>query len=165
MAQLVVPTPRDSRLPPPLRWLSGAIGVLVLAANTLILLSDRAPGLFRRLSARLDVSSVQTVSTQAPPGGRLPETDFMIHVVMWALATALVGLAMGSFLSKVVAAGTVLAYSAAVEVGQCVFTSIRSPQRADLVGNAVGVAAGLAAAVAVGFLLWCRPAQPSRRRP
>ena len=162
MDRLVVPGRRDSRLPIALRWLSGVMGVLVLAVNTLILLSDRAPGLFRRLSARLDASSLQPVSAQVQPGGRLPETDFMIHVALWALATVLVALAMGSVWSKAVAAGTVLAYSAALEVAQGVFTSNRSPQRADMVGNALGVAAGLAVAVAVGFLLWCRPARPAR---
>ena len=114
MDRLVVPGRRDSRLSTALRWLSGVMGVLVLAANTVILLSDRAPGLFRRLSARLDASSLQPVSAQVPPGGRLPETDFMIHVALWALATVLVALAMGPVWSKAMAAGTVLAYSAAL---------------------------------------------------
>ena len=159
MAQLVVPGRRDSRLPTPVRWLSGLLGLVVLAANTLILLSDRAPGLFRRLSARLDASSIQSVSAQVTPGGRLPETDFMIHVALWAVATVFVALAMGSVLTKLVAAGTVLAYSVALEVAQGVYTTLRTPQRADLVGNALGVAAGLAVALAVGFLLWCRPAR------
>jgi hypothetical protein len=138
---------------------------VVLAANTVVLLSDRAPGLLRRLSDRLDVSALRMASTQPAPPGRLPESDFMIHVAMWALATALVCLAMGATWSKVVAAGTVLAYSVAVEVAQGVYTFSRSPQRSDLTGNALGVAAGLAVAVSVGFLLWCRPARPVRRAP
>ena len=146
-----------------MRWFAGFIGAVVLAGNTVVLLSDRAPGLLRRLSARLDVSTLTMASAQTTPGGRLPESDFTVHVALWALATGLVGLAMGPAWSKVMAAGTVLAYSAVLEVAQGVYTYSRSPQRADMVGNIVGVAAGLAAALAVGFLLWCRPARPVRR--
>lgn len=162
MSQTAVPVRRDSRLPNPLRWLAGLMAVVVLGANTLIMLSDRAPGLLRRLSARLDVSAMQTVSAPVTPVGRLPETDFMIHVVLWALAAVLAAVAMGSLWSRVFSAGVVLAYSVVLEVAQGVYTSSRSPQRADLVGNAIGVAAGLAVAVAVGLLLWLRPA---RARP
>ena len=55
------------------------------------------------------------------------------------------------------AAGTVLAGSVALEIAQGVFTHSRSPQAADIVANAIGVAAGLALAVAVGLALGCRP--------
>lgn len=153
----IEPSRRDSRLPVPIRWLAGLAGLVVLAANTTVLLSDRAPGLLRRLSDRLDASTLQMVSTQVTPGRQLAESDFMIHVALWAMATALVGLAMGSTWSRTVAAGTVLAYSAGLELAQGVFTSGRSPHLSDMAGNAVGVAAGLALAVTVGFLMWCRP--------
>ena len=54
------------------------------------------------------------------------------------------------------AAGTVLAGSVALEIAQGVFTHSRSPQAADIVANAIGVAAGLALAVAVGLIVWWR---------
>ena len=148
-----------SRFPLAARWLAGALGAAALAANTVILLSDRAPGLFRRLSDRLDVGTVRTAAAQVTPGGDVPRSDFILHVTLWAVATALIGLATRSTRSRVMAASTVLAYSVALEIGQGVFTQSRSPQAADIVANAIGVAAGLALAVAVGLVLWYRPAR------
>lgn len=110
----------------------------------------------RRLSDRLEVETLRAAAAQASPG-ELPRSDFVVHVALWALATALVGLAMGSTWSRIVAAAGVLLYSAAVEVAQGALTYTRTPQAADMLANAVGVGAGLAVAVAVGFVLWCLP--------
>ncbi len=143
------------------RWLAGLAAAVVLAVNTVVLLSDRAPGLLHRLSDRLAVDTLRVTAAQVAPGSDLPRSYFLMHVALWALATALVGLAMGSTGSKVVAAGLVLLYSAGVELAQAMVTDSRSPQPADMVANTLGVAAGLAVAVGVGFALWCRP--PARR--
>ena len=152
---------RSSALPAVARGLAGLAGLGVLAANTLILLSDRAPGLLRRLSDRVDRGTLRLAAAQVGPGRDVPEADFVLHVGMWGLATVLLGLAMGATWSRLATAGTVLAYSVGLEVAQGMYTSSRSPQRADVLANGVGVAAGLAVAVALGFLLWLRPARPT----
>ena len=62
------------------------LAAAALVANTVILLSDRAPGMFRRLSDRLDVGTVRAAAAQVTPGGDLPRSDFVIHVTLWAVA-------------------------------------------------------------------------------
>jgi len=160
MRQLVVPRRRHSRLPAWARWLVALAAAVAIASNTVILLSDRAPGLLRRLSDRLEIETLRTAAVQVAPG-EVPRSDFVVHVALWAVATALVGLAMGATWSRAVAAGGVLLYSAVVEVAQGALTYTRTPQAADMVANAVGVGVGLAVAVAVGLVLWCLPPRPT----
>jgi hypothetical protein len=127
------------------------------AANGLILLSDRAPGLFGRVSSRIDagVSRAANVTGVDVPGGnvRIPQSDFDVHVVIWAVATLLVGLAAWSWVSLYVVGGSVFLTSVAVELAQKVLTDSRTVQRQDVMANAVGVLCGLGA-VSVFALIW-----------
>ena len=128
-----------------------------LPANALILLSDRAPGLLRRLSVRVD-AGVQRAAGAAGvdvPGNpvRGPRSDFDIHVVIWAVAALLVGLAAWSWLSLLMASTTVFAISVALEMAQGAYSRSRSVEFSDIVGNAVGVVG--ATVVVAGFsLVW-----------
>ena len=128
-----------------------------LAANAVILLSDRAPGLFRRLSARIDagVSRAAGVTGVEVPGGevRVPRSDFDVHVLIWAVAALLVGLAAWSWASLLLGSATVFGSSVMLELAQRTHSNSRTVQFEDLVANAVGVMAGTCA-VAVFALVW-----------
>ncbi len=125
------------------------------AANAVILLSDRAPGLFRRLSARIDAGV---------PGADVgvARSDFDVHVVIWAVAALLVGLAAWSWLSLFLGSTVVFAWSVALELAQRRFTNSRTVQFDDLVANAAGVACGTGA-VALFALAWWVVSRGSRR--
>lgn len=144
----------------PLRGLRVPVALLALVnvtANGLIMLSDRAPGLLRRLSTTLDSGVARAAdaagAARAAADARIPQSDFPVHVAVWATAALLVGLAAWSWPSVVGGAGVVLGLSAGMEAAQGLYSSTRSVQSADLVANAVGVAAG-AGAAALLAVLW-----------
>ena len=135
------------------------LSLAVFAANAVILLADRAPGMLSRVGSRIDagVSRAAGATGLDVPGGEVhvPQSDFGLHVVMWAVAVVLVGLAAWSWLSLFVASGLVLASSVALEGAQGVFTASRRVQLPDLLGNIVGVLLGTCVVAAVA-LAWCR---------
>ena len=142
------------------------LSVGAFTANAIILLSDRAPGLFRRVSARIDtgVSRVADATGVGDPGSDVgvPQSDFDIHVVIWAAAALLIGLAAWSWPSLLLASGLVFASSVALELAQRTYTSSRTVQFEDLVANAVGVVSGTA--VVAGFALaWSAVSRGSGR--
>ena len=126
-----------------------------VAVNAVILLSDRAPGLFRRLSARIDAGVTRAAGAAGVdvPGRdvRGPRSDFDVHVLLWAVAALLVGLAAWSWMSLLVASATVFSGSVAIELAQRTYSSSRTVQFDDVLANGVGVLAGtcLVAAFAV----------------
>jgi hypothetical protein len=128
-----------------------------LAANAVILLSDRAPGVFRKISSRIDAGVHRAAGAAGVdvPGGsvRVPQSDFDVHVVIWAVAALLVGLAMWSWASLVMASAAVLVASAGLELAQGAYSRSRTVQFEDLLGNTLGVAIGTCA-VAAFSLLW-----------
>ncbi|HET7718400.1 MAG TPA: hypothetical protein VFK43_00445, partial [Acidimicrobiales bacterium] len=102
----------------------------VFAVNAVILLSDRAPGLFRRLSSRIDAGvnrAAGAAGVDVPAGSvRVPQSDFDVHVVIWAVAALLVGLAMWSWASLVVGSAAVLVASVALELAQQAYSRSRT---------------------------------------
>ena len=136
-------------------WLRAGFAVLgagVLLFNLLLMLSDRAPGAMRslggdfvrRLFARIDASG-PAAEVLADP--RLPESDAIVHVAVWALAVGLVGLAVWTWRGLLVGAIAVLAASLVVEAAQGLWTDTREVETSDVRANAAGVVLG---AVAVG---------------
>ena len=138
------------------RILPVLLGLGAFATNALILLSDRAPGLLRRVSARIDagVTRAATAAGVDVPGRdvRVPQSDFDVHVAIWAVAAVLVGLASWSWMSLFLGNAAVLVVSLGLEVAQPLFSS-RNVQVGDILGNVVGVVAGTGA-VAGFALLW-----------
>jgi hypothetical protein len=139
------------------RLLPLVLALGALAANAVVLLSDRAPGLLRRIARRIDVGVSRAVDAAGVDVTRgdvpVPRSDFDVHVLIWAVAALLVGLAAWSWTSLFLANGAVFVASVALEAAQDVYSSSRTVQLADLLGNAVGVAAGTGAVVAF-TLLW-----------
>lgn len=143
------------------RVLPALLSLGALGVNALILLSDRAPGLFYRLSLRID-AGVHVAAGAAGldvPGTtvRVPKSDFGVHVLIWAVAALLLGLAAWSWLSLFMAAATAFASSVALELAQGSY-SRRSVQLSDVVGNGLGVliATGLVAAFSMAWTVGTR---------
>lgn len=138
------------------------LAVAAFAANAVVLLSDRAPGLLRRVSRRIDagVDRAANASGIDVPGRRVqvPRSDFDVHVAIWAIAAVLVGLAMWSWLSLLVGNALVFGVSVTLELAQAGYTRSRSVQLADVAGNVVGIALGTLAVA--GFALVWRVTRP-----
>ena len=133
------------------------LGVAAFAANAVVLLSDRAPGLLRRVSRRIDAGVDRAAdATGIDVPGRsvgVPRSDFDVHVAICAIAALLVGLAMWSWLSLLVGNGLVFGVSVALELAQAGYTRSRNVELTDVAANAVGVLTGTLA-VAAFAALW-----------
>ncbi len=134
------------------RWrpLAALFATGALVASTVLFLSDRAPGLLRRLSARIDAGSSRTAQIASEAR---PRSDFEIHLLVWAAVTVFVGLAMWSSRSLLASAIAVLVLSVAVETAQELLTDTRKFEIADLVANVFGVSAGLGLVSGLSILL------------
>ena len=136
------------------------------AANAVVLLSDRAPGLLGRIARRIDAGVNRAASATGieVPGRnvRVPRSDFDVHVAIWAVAALLVGLAMWSWLSLLMANGALFSASVALELAQAGYSRSRHVELSDMAGNAVGVAAGTLA-VATFAVLWRLTRRPPSR--
>lgn len=144
---------------PPLA-LRAFIGLCALGAalfNVALMLSDRAPGLTKqifgdfavRLSDRLNRSEQLGTLTE----GRNPGNDAIVHIGVWAVAMALVGLALWRWSTLAVAAVAIFAASIFIEVGQGRYTSSRAVELSDVAANCAGVALGSLAAAAC-YVAW-----------
>jgi hypothetical protein len=139
------------------------LSLAACAANVILLLSDRAPGLLSRISRRIDagVDRAADATGIGVPGGNVQaRSDFDVHVAIWAVSALLVGLAMWSWLSLLVANGSLFSASVALELAQSTYTRSRNVELVDLAANAVGVLVGTVA-VAAFAVLW----RLSRPRP
>src|SRR5262245_19997042 len=92
------------RPPAPLRAFAALLGVVALLFNALLMWSDQAPGLLRRIGGaavrrlfeRIDFGDRTATDVLADP--RLPESDAIIHFAVWATAVVLVGWALWSWI-------------------------------------------------------------------
>jgi hypothetical protein len=148
------------RPPVALRALVAVVAVAALGFNAALMLSDRAPGVLRRLfgdavqrlSARIDASE-RLANLAATTGTQVPQSDTVVHVAVWAVAALLVGLTVWSWIGLLLGAAVVVGLSALVEIGQGVLTDTRAVEASDMVANALGVAAGTVLAGAC-YLVW-----------
>jgi hypothetical protein len=146
------------RPPVGLRVLAAALGGATVLFNAALMISDRAPGLLRRLfgdwvrrlSERIDAGG-RVMSVASDP--RLPENDSLVHIAVWALAMGLVGIAVWTWRSLFVGGIVVFGCSLVVEFSQGRLSDTREMEVSDILANALGVILGV---VAVGFcyLLW-----------
>ena len=165
----MAPSVRAAQRPSPLgpggrpfaRWrpLAALFAAVALSGSAALLLSDRAPGLLRRLSARIDTGSSRAAQVAA---AARPQSDFEIHVFAWGAVAVFVGLAMWSSRSLLVSAIGVLLLSLAVERAQDVLTQTRALEVADVVANLVGVSAGLGLVSGLAILFHWKD-EPGRR--
>ena len=134
---------------------------LVAVGNALVvgvvLMSDRAPGLLDRISRRIDTGSSRAaqLASQARP-----QSDFEIHIVLWAVVTVLVGLTMWSNGSVLASAILVLTASVVIERAQEAFTLYREMQVGDLVANTIGVLTGLGLVTGLAIVMGWQDGYP-----
>ncbi|HEX2042208.1 MAG TPA: hypothetical protein VHF24_06180 [Acidimicrobiales bacterium] len=169
MSRLLVRSPPAARRLSPLgpggrpfaRWrpFAALLAAGAFLASTVLLLSDRAPGLLRRLSARIDAGASRTAQIASEAR---PQSDFEIHVLVWAVVTVFVGLAVWSSRSLLVSAIAVLSLSVAGEKAQELLTDTRHLEIGDLVANVVGVSAGVGVVSGLAILLGWKD-EPRRR--
>ena len=139
------------------RALLGLSAVVAAAFNVAILMSDRAPGFFRRVfgdfaqrvSNRLDANARAEVFRE----GGLPESDAIVHIGMWGAATLLIALTIWTWRGLLLASIATLTVSSVLEIAQGTFTKSRNVEFSDVMANAVGVAAG-ATTAATCFVVW-----------
>lgn len=137
------PAHRPPRL---LRGFVALLGLVALAFNAVLMLADRAPGLanriggaaIRRLFERIDADP----AVLADP--RLPESDSLVHVAVWAVAVVLVGWALWSWIGLFVGAAAVFGSSLVIEVLQGRLSDTREVEARDALANLGGVALGTA---------------------
>jgi hypothetical protein len=128
------------------RVLGGVACVLLLGVAMVLMLADRAPGGLRTLSDRIDQSerSAARVAAEAP----IPQSDFLVHVVVWGAVTATAGVAAWAWRRLPAVGFAVLSLSMVVELSQDHVTHSRTTQLTDATANVVGVTAGMAVAAA-----------------
>lgn len=144
------------------RLTSGLTLVAVVALTAALLLSDRAPALYRRflrqgrdVAAGLrDWSGVDVERSDIPFGA----TTFG-HVVLFAFVTLVAGLILRRRVRPWVLALAVFAASAAFELIQPLLSDSRDQELGDLIANAVGVLLGW---LALSLLLRFRRLRRSR---
>jgi hypothetical protein len=135
------------RPPIALRAFAALCGVAALLFNALLMLSDRAPGALRRIGGnairrlfeRIDVDG----SAAALSDPRLPDSDTIVHVVVWAVAVTLVGWALWTWIGLVVGAAVVFAGSLVVEFSQEDLSDTRHLEASDIAANLTGVVLGV----------------------
>lgn len=124
--------------------------------NVALMLSDRAPGLTRRLfgdfAARLSNRLDAAERLDGLTDGSTVGSDAIVHIGVWAVATVLVGYAVWRWSSLIIAAAMVFAASVFVEVAQGRYSSTRAVEMSDVTANGIGVLLGTAAA-GVTYLL------------
>ena len=135
-----------------------AAGTALVSA--LVLMSDRAPGLLERLSSRIDAGSSRAADLASQTR---PQSDFEIHIVVWAVITVVVGLTMWSNRSVLASAIVVLMASVVAERAQEALTISREMQLGDVVGNTIGVLAGLGLVTGLAILMDWRDPDPEPR--
>ena len=127
-------------------WVAGVAAGLAVP-TVVLMLSDRAPGLLRRLSDRLERVDARPGDVARAAG--LPDAAFAVHIGVWGLAGLVVVLASWSWRSLVVGLVVALVASGAVELAQEAFTEQRAAQWRDMLANAIGLGLGAAVGVAV----------------
>jgi hypothetical protein len=145
------------------------IGAAALLFNALLMLSDRAPDALqrvggdavRRLFERIDLGGRGAGVLNDP---RLPESDTIVHITVWAIAAVFVGWALWSWIGLILGAATVFAASVAIEVLQGTLSTTRRVESRDVAANLAGVLIG--SAVAAGcYVVYSLLAALFRRRP
>lgn len=145
------------------------IGFLAIGAalfNVALMLSDRAPGLSKRIFGDLAIQLSDRLNRSDRFGslteGRRPGNDDIVHIGVWAVAMTLVGLAIWRWAPLLIAALALFAASVVVEVAQGRYSSTRNVERSDVLANAYGVALGVIAC-ALCYLAWSGAALAIRR--
>lgn len=158
--QAMVDPPRFGPADRPSLAFRSGIGLLAVAAmlfNVALLLSDRAPGFTRRVfggfAARLSARLNANARAEVLRDGGLPESDAIVHIGVWAVATLLVAMTLWTWRGLFLTAIAVFASSVVIELAQGRFSTTRDVELNDVLANGVGVCVG-AVVAASAFVVW-----------
>lgn len=144
----------------------GIAGLMAMMFTIAVMLSDRAPGaleavfgnrlrvLWERIDASGQAPSIATEASQAP-------TDFIVHILIWAVVASLMGLAIWTWRGLAIGAVALFASSIFIEVAQGRYSDTRAVEALDVVANGIGVALGTVVATAA-YALWSGAASTLR---
>ena len=157
--------PRD-RPPAVGRAFAGLLGLAALLTTAALLLSDRAPGFLRatfgdrarRLWERIDSGN----RVELAAGSEVTQTDFMVHVALWAVVAVLVGLTIWTWRGLVFAVAFLVVGSIGLELAQGRYAPTRNVEGSDVLANVLGIASG-ATAAAICYSIWSGGATIVRR--
>lgn len=113
-----------------------AVAYLVIGLATALMWSDTAIQWWSDIVAfalRVNEDATTSVMDNRPSG------DADLHAVIWGASAALLAFSFTKFRHRMISLATLLGWTIVVEIGQPVFTELRSRQLTDLVGNALGV--------------------------
>jgi hypothetical protein len=112
------------------------VAFLVIGLATALMWSDTAIQWWSDIVAfalRVNENATSSVMDNRPSG------DADAHAVMWGACAALLAFSFTKFRHRMISLAALLVWTIAVEIGQPLFTELRSRQFIDLVGNALGV--------------------------
>jgi len=112
------------------------VAFLVIGLATALMWSDTAIQWWSDIVAfalRVNENATSSVMDNRPSG------DADAHAVMWGACAALLAFSFTKFRHRMISLVALLGWTIAVEIGQPLFTELRSRQFTDLVGNALGV--------------------------
>jgi hypothetical protein len=148
------------------RFFVGMAGLVAMMFTVAVMLSDRAPGALkavfgdrlRALWERIDASgrapSIATEASQAP-------TDFIVHILIWAVVASLVGLAIWTWRGLAIGAVALFASSIFIELAQGRYADTRVVEARDVLANGIGIMLGTVVAAAA-YLVWSGTASALR---
>ena len=145
----------------------GLIALCALLFNVVLMISDRAPRVTRRLfgdfaqrlADRLDATD--TIDSRDLPG-----SDAIVHIGVWAVASLLVALTIWRWSALVPVSLAVFAASVVVEFGQGRYSTSRAVEFSDVLANLVGVGVGTGiATLCILAWSWISRALRGSRRP
>lgn len=157
----------SARPPMAFRSLVAVLALSAAAFNIALMLSDRAPGLSRRVFGGVAGGVLDSLRrsevVRSLTEGRNPGYDALVHIAVWAVAMGLVGLALWRWTPLFIAASVLFVSSVVIEFAQGRFSSSRDVELSDVISNAVGVMLGVAACSAC-YAAWSRFAARDRSR-
>jgi hypothetical protein len=112
------------------------VAFLVIGLATALMWSDTAIQWWSDIVAfalRVNENATSSVMDNRPSG------DADAHAVIWGASASLLAFSFTKFRHRMISLAALLGWTIVVEIGQPVFTELRSRQLTDLVGNALGV--------------------------
>jgi hypothetical protein len=112
------------------------VAFLVIGVATALMWSDTAIQWWSDIVAfalRVNEDATTSVMDSRPSG------DADAHAVIWGASAALLAFSFMKFRHRLISLAALLVWTIVVEIGQPLFTEVRSRQLTDLVGNALGV--------------------------
>jgi len=161
--------PRD-RPPAAARVFVGLLSSVAMLITAALLLSDSAPGVLqtvfgeraRQLWNRIDAGNRIGDASTGSTAAEITQPDFLVHLALWTIIAALVGIAIWTWRGVMIASVALAAIAIGLELAQGRYATTRAVEASDAAANLAGIALGSSIA-ACCFLAWSAVAISVRR--